>query len=397
MRRTLLSLVLATTLVSCGGSSQSSNLDGVPLQGNVLQTTVRVERRFLYALSREDGSVSGFVLETEAAGGHSHGHTHGKILAQHDHDHEHEHGDGDEAHAGLGATPLDSSPYTFPITPQDMVVGGAGETMFLLDRAGNLLAVRIDGFTGLLTPGQTTVTGVANPRLLRLSADGQAVAVLGDSLAVFALGGGGALAPAAGLDGTADWTDVRLNGQVGVGARPSGAIGFAWSPGARISAQPEVALPGGTRGGAAYAEAGVFLVNTADRSLSQLSQDGQGVLTPVASFTLPDSLTDPQTVCAIFGDDLLVGDSDSVALFHLHDGELEEEGHTEVDQTPSLLFPVPETNFVLAGHAQGEGYHVLEVGEDGLSVHEEAETERADVSAFGYAERTVQVTETVNL
>jgi hypothetical protein len=380
--------------VSCGNSG-SSSLDGNTLEGNFISTTVDVERRFLYSLNREEGSVSGFLVVSEEEGGHDHEHAHGQILAQHDHEHEGEGGEGE----GLELQELDSSPYTFGGAPPiDMVVDGEGRNLFLLEATGQLRGNAIDGFTGLLAAGDAQLTSVANPRFLRLSDSGDAVAVLGDSLAIFAIDENGRLSPAAVLDGTQNWTDVRLQEGRGVGATQTGALGFLWQVGDPLEPGPEVALPGGNRGQIAYAQAGVFVVNGEDVSVTQLSQNQEGSLSLTATFPLPQELSDPQALTALFdGEDLLVADSDSVVLLHPHQDELEEEGHADLDQKPTVLFAVPESAFVLAGHAEGEGYHLLEVGEEGLAVLGEYETEHAGVSAFGFAERFERITETVSL
>ena len=390
MRKAFFSLLVAVSLTACGGSG-SAGLDGSGISGNFISTTVEVERRFLYSLNREEGSVSGFLVVSEDEGGHDH--AHGQILAQHDHEPS---GEGGEV---LELQELDSSPYTFGgAAPIDMVVDGEGRNLFLLEASGELRANSIDGLTGLLTVGEAQATNVANPRFLRLSDSGDAMAVLGDSLAIFAIDENGLLSPAAVLDGTQSWTDVRLQEDRGVGATQTGAVGFLWQVGAPLDLGPEIALPGGRRGQIAYAQAGVFVVNGEDASVTRLSQNQQGSLALIATFALPEELTDPQALTALFdGEDLLVGDSDSVVLLHPREDGLEEEGHADLDQSPTVLFAIPESAFVLAGHADGEGYHLLEAGEAGLAVLGEFETEHAGVSAFGFAERFQRVTETVSL
>ena len=175
MRKTLFILILAAGLTSCGGSG-GSTLGGDNAQGNFISTTVDLEQRFLYALNSAEGSVSGFLISSgEEEGGHDHAHQ--AVLTQHDHDHDH--GGGEEPEEGF--IELDSSPYTFGgAAPIDMVVDGDGRTLFLLDSAGNLRPNTIDGVTGLLTQLDPIPTGVTNPRMLRLSNSGDAVAVLGD-------------------------------------------------------------------------------------------------------------------------------------------------------------------------------------------------------------------------
>lgn len=383
MRKYLTILILTASLSGCGGSG-SSTLQGVTGQGNFISTTVELEQRFVYTLNSDSGTVGAFVLESgEAEGEHSHAHA--RVLAQHDH--------GAEEEAGSELRELDSSPYTFPGNPPvGLAVDGSGRNLFLVDGQGQLSTNAIDGVTGLLTPGQTIASGVSNPRLLRISDSGDALAVLGDELAIFAIDEEGALSSRALVPTTQSWTDVRIAGDTGAAATATGAAGFRWSPGA-TSAVSEVVLPGATRGQVALAAEGVFVVNRDARSLSQLSLAGDGALTLVQTFPLSDDLLDPQTIAALFdGEDLVVGDSDTVVLLHPEGTDLEQEGTVAIDEVPTVLFPLPETSLVLAGHAQGAGFHVLEINDEGMSVLEEASPEQLGVSAFGQAVRVEQVT-----
>lgn len=388
MRKYLLILILTTALSGCGGSG-SSTLNGLSGQGNFISTTVELEQRFVYALNTDSGTVSAFAVESAEAEG-EHAHAHAKVLAQHDH----EHGTEEE---GTGLRELDSSPYSFPGNPPvGLAVGGDGRNLYLVDAQGSLSVNLIDGVTGLLTPGQSVATGISNPRLLRVSDSGDALAVLGDDLAIFALDDDGALSIGALVPNTQDWTDVRLQGDTGAAATASGAAGFRWSPGT-TSTTFEIVLPGATRGQLALAAEGVFVVNREDRSLSQLSLGNNGALTLLQTFGLPQDLLDPQTIASLFdGEDLVVGDDDSVALLHPDEAGLEQEGIVDIDEVPTVLFPLPETTLVLAGHAQGVGFHVLEVSEEGMTVLQETSPEQAGVSAFGQAFRVEQVTAIIN-
>jgi hypothetical protein len=406
MRRMILGLVLATSLNSCGGSSGTASLEGASLTGNSLSSTVRVERRFLYTLNQGEGTVSGFVLEESPAGHqHQHAHQHARVRPQQDLDHDHDHHDhdhpdepGDHDHPGLAPRELDGSPYNFPWRPLDLVIDRAGETMLVLDQQGQLQRLGIHGFSGLLTPLGEQPSGVERPRLLRLSEEGDSLAVLGDSLALFAVGTGGQLTPLTVLArDTRDWTDVRLAGGVGVAATPGGAVGFSWQ---LLSGEvlPEVPLPGDSRAQLALTPAGVFVLNRGDRSLSQLRQDRQGRLELLGTYHLPAELGDPQTLAALAGgEDLLVGDQASATLLALHEDHLDEHGHAFLGQTASVLFAVPQTSFVLAGHAAGWGFQVLELSANGLTVHEQLQQQRAGVSAFGWAQRVVEETRVINL
>ncbi len=420
MRKNLFILILAAGLTACGGSSGSSSLGGTTLSGNTISTTVDVTNRYVYSLNSEDGTVSGFALPAEeAAGGHDHsheGHNHKLVLAQddHDHDHEHEHEhdhEHEEEHTdhehehehGEGAgefslTELAGSPFVFPgVQPVDMLVSADGGALYLLGASGQVFPYTVQGGTGQLTPGTPVASFVNQPRFLRLSEDGRALAVVGERTTILTLGEGGAVSTRANAStsDTADWTDLRFDSEHGVAATSTGAAGFSWQPETAFTVQA-TALPGSIRGQAAYGEAGVFVVNTEDASLSLLEQADDGSLSVLATLALPEELTDPQTL-SVSGEELLVGDSDSVVLLHLHDDHFHEEGHVDIDQVPTVLFPVPETTSILVGHAQGEGYHVLEIAETGLVLVEEAGAEQHGVSAFGFAERVERITRTISL
>ena len=404
MRKNLLILLLATSLSACGGSS-SSNLGGQSLTGNVISTTVEVERRFVYAL--EEGRVHGFVIPSEDEGGHSHDHGHDHnhklVLAQHDHDHHHhdhdDHDDHDHDGEALELVELDGSPYTISgVAPIDMVVARQGRWMFLLEATGALTRVSIDGVTGGLQAQAQTATNISSPRFLRLSEDGNAVAVVGDSLAIYTIAENGSLSSSpAFADETEDWTDLQLRHNTGIASTAHGAVGFSWSPMALLDPQ-EIHLPGHSRGQALYTSHGVFVVNSDDQSLSQLSQDSQhGSLTLTGTFPLPEALHEPQTLTSLHdGEHLLVGGEHSVMLFHFHDDELEEEAHVDTHDRPTILFPVADTNSVLVGHAEGEGYHLLQLGDHGLELFE-GTLHQGGVSAFGFAQRLERLTRTLTL
>lgn len=440
MRKHLFILLLAAGLCACGGSS-TSTLGGQTLSSNVISTTVEVERRFVYALNREEGSVSGFVIPSDDEGGHGHhhhGHSHKMLLAQHDHDHDddhehdhdHHHDEGhdhdhhhdhdhdhhhdhdhdhehdhdhhhnhDHEEGGAELVELDGSPFSFAgITPIDMVVGGQGRQLFLLQRSGALTVVDIDGVSGRLSRRVDITTSVSNARFLRPSEDGNAVAIVGDSLAIYSVASDGSLSTSpAFVQNTQDWVDLRLRAGTAIATTPSGAAGFSWSPMALLDPQP-LELPGDARGQASYTADGAVVVNSDDGSLSELSQDQQsGRLTLLRTVPLPEQFERPFALTALFGgDDLLVGDADSVLLLHLHDGELEEEGHAELHEAPAVFFPLPDTNVVLVGHNEGHGYHVLRITDDGLQV-DEGEGSHGAVNAFGYAQRVELVTGTLTL
>lgn len=411
MRKNLFILILAAGLNACGGSG-SSSLGGTSLTGNTISTTVEVTNRYVYSLNAEDGTVSGFALPAEeAAGGHdhSHGHDHNHkmVLAQDDHEHDHEHdhdheGEHDHDHEGAEAefslTELDGSPFALSgVAPIDMAVSPDGSTLYLLGASGQLFSYSISAETGQLTARPAVGSFVSQPRFLRLSEDGDALAVVGERTAILALGQGGEISTRANAStsDTSDWTDLRFDSEHGVAATAGGAAGFRWQPETAFTVQ-EVALPGAIRGQAAYADGGVFVVNTENASLSLLEQGEDGSLNLLANLDLPDELTDPRTL-AVSGEEVLVADSDSVVLLHLHDDHFDEEGHVDIDQVPTVLFPVPETAAILVGHAEGEGYHVLEIGEDGLTLLEEAGSEQHGVSAFGFAERVARITRTITL
>lgn len=370
MRKTIVSILLmGFTLTSCGGSNDNSRLTGAGgVSGNFIRTTVNVERSFVYALSSQSSLLSGYVVAPAE--------------------------EGEEEESTFEITALDGSPFTLAQgSVVDLVSDGEGQSLYLLTASGQIDIWTIDGFTGLLTLTGQVSTPVANARLLRVSTGGETLAVLGDDLAVYAIGEGGLSAPAV-LQGTQAWTDVRLSGGMGVGATSAGAVGFTFSPGVTIAAQTALPLPGNSRGQAVYIGSDVYVVNTADRSVSQLSQQAGGPLTLEQTFPLPAGLADPQTICALSENDLLVGDSDSVARLHIDESNLSPEAEADLDQTPTVLFPVPDTDQVLVGHEQGFGFTVLTSNEDVLELSGEADDQQPGASAFAFARRAEEVTRT---
>lgn len=394
MRKTLLILLIAAGLSACG-TSGSSSLSSTAGSGSFLSSTVQLDQQFVYALSADQSQLVAYKIAGEEEGG-GHDHDHGHVHAQHDQDHDHDHGEADGS--GLELVELDGSPYTLPGgSALSLIVAAEGRALIVLFTDGTLRNYPINGVTGLLGDPVSLPSRVDNPRKLRLSPEGDAIAVLGDDLALFPVDENGQLAPLpAVVTHTQDWSDVALGHHGGAGATAQGAVGFSWERGGPVSTSSEVILPGTTRGGLAIAHDEVFVTNTEDQTVSQLSLDEEsGQLTLVKTFELPQEIEDPSTIAALFdGKDLLVGGTEAVVLLHHHEDELEEEGHVELDQTPSDFFSILETGFVLVAHADGEGFHLLRVGE-GLSVVSEFEEELSNFTSFGLARRieTVTVTE----
>lgn len=392
MRKTLLILLIAAGFSACGTSS-SSSLSSPAGSGSFLSSTVQLDQQFVYALSADQSQLLAYEISGEDEGG-GHDHEHGHVHAQHDHEHDH----GDGGSAGLELVELDGSPYTLPGGEAlSLVVVAEGRSLVVLFTDGTLRNYSINGVTGLLGEPTSLPSRVDNPRKLRLSPEGDAIAVLGDDLALFPVEANGELAPLPAIvTHTQDWSDVALGHHGGAGATAQGAVGFSWERGGPVSTSSEVILPGTTRGGLALAHDEVFVTNTEDQTVSQLSQNEEtGQLTLVETFELPEVIEDPSAIAVLFdGEDLLVGGTEAVVLLHHHEDELEEEGHAELDQTPSDFFSILDTGFVLVAHAEGEGFHLLKVGE-GLSVVSEFEEELANVTSFGLARRieTVTVTE----
>ena len=410
MRKTVFILLTALVLSACGGSSSSSFSSG-GLSGSYLSSTVRLDQQFVYALSSDNSQIAAYRVggESEGGHGHDHGHTHAQEVLAHEghdhedeHDHEHEDHGHDHDHGSSSGefelVELDGSPYSLSGGQAlSLVVAGNGRSVVVLFADGNLRSYPIDGVTGLLSEPTVLSSQVSNPRKLRLSEDGDVVAVLGDSLAIVALGDQGAVGTPTLLGGTQTWTDVVLGHHNGAASTAQGAVGFHWHEGGEIHASTEVALPGLTRGGLVITEDAVFVLNTADDSISELSQDEEGQLTLVKSTELPEEAHDPTTITALFGgEDLLVGGSHGLVLLHHHDGELEEEGHLDLDQVPTNLYSVPDSSYVLVAHANGEGFHLVEVAE-GLALVGEFESELAKITSFGAAHRVETVTVTEGL
>lgn len=385
MKKPLLSLFTALVLAGCGGSNGPSNptagFDFDNATGNFITTSVEVERKFVFVLNQNDNTVSGFFIpEFEEEG---HGHAHGRFLAQ-------------EEEGEIEFEELDGSPY--PLTggtAVDLVVDPTGRYLVVVDSAGELRSYAIDGFTGLLTLADQESTTVANPRRLAANSDGTSVAVLGDQISIHQVSDEGVFSIGSVADNTADWTDVKLDGANGIAATPAGVEGFQWTTGGTLFPRFSVALPGATRGELTFAEAGVFVVNRENNSVSQLEQAPNSELTLVDTFALPADLTDPVQIVALFdGEDLGVTDSDSFCLLHPEEGELEDEGCLDLPRVPNRLFALPESNVVFAGHATGNGSTQIEVSDEELEVHPEPGPGGNGPFGFGYAERVEIVTET---
>jgi hypothetical protein len=379
MKKLILISILAACLAGCGGSS--GGLSSVPGaeggEGNFLTTSVEVEQRYLYILNSGDGTISAFVFPATAEEGH--GHAHGRILAQ------------VEEEEGPQPVELTPSPFNLGHTPIDMGLI-ADSFLVTLDASSVVRVYELDGITGLLELRNEFNSAVPNPRRLRIS-DG--VAVLGDQLNVYGVDAAGNFLGPALFVNTATWVDVALEGGTGVASTPDGAVGFSWETGAINGPFAPVILPGATRGEVAYASEGVFVVNSADGSVSQLSQSADGQLTLANTFDVGPELATPTLITSVFnGEDLVVADHDSLALFHPGNGGLENEGEAALDRAPARLFHLPESEALYVGHATGDGTTTVLLEEAELHVIEEPGPGGQGPTAFGYAERFEIVTET---
>lgn len=418
MKRLTLIPFLMVLLAGCGGSGGSSLVpnSGGFQRGNFITSTVDVEQQFLYTLNR-DNTVSASVVSDEeeehAHGEHAHGdHAHREYVLReqahgdddHDHAHddeEHDHGDEDHEHSEseLLLRPLDGSPYTLSSTPLvDLAVSGDGTSLFLLESDGGLLQFAIDGLSGLLTPAPRIETNITGARLLKVSEDGRAVAVLGDQLAIFAINDDSLSEPAV-LEQTENWSDVAVSGTIGVGATADGAVGFSWSPDTFVSLSPAVSLPGTTRGQVAYAAERAYVLNSEDNSISSLDQERNSTLTLAATSSVDAALDDPDLLVATDNQNQLVAaDDDTVATFDIDADILTIGSSTEVEQAPTRLFTIVDTALILVGHSVGSGYTALTVDEDGeLEIAAEADPDEPGVVSFGYASRNERVTRTVEI
>ena len=396
MRKTLFILLMAVGLSSCGGSGSSASwLTTEGREGSFLSSTVELDQQFVYALSADRGELLAYKVAEEEAGGHDHGHVH----AQHDHDdeHDHEHEHDHEQGTDLDLVELDGSPYRLADgSAQSLVLVSGGKALIVLFSDGMLRSYPIDGVTGLLAEPSAVDSQVNSPRALRVSPEGDAVAVLGDSLAIFPLPEDGGLpSQPALLPDTANWSDLALGHHGGAGATVTGAIGFSWQRGGPITLGSETALPGTARAGLALSHDELFVVNSQDRSVSKLHFDeDNATLMLVETFSLPEELTDPSVVTVLSdGEELLVGGADALILLHRHDDDWEEEGHLELDQEITALYAVPSSNSVLVAHALGHGFHLVQV-EHSLTALAELAPEHSGITSFGVADRAEVVTVT---
>ena len=390
-------LLAALFLVGCGGSSGIENVSGgLDFENtNFLTTTTEVNRRFLFVFNRGESSVAAYLIGGEEDGGHDH--VHGRILAQDAHD-----------HGAVGEeeefTELDGSPYTLGTsTLVDVAVDPEGQFLVVLDQSGTLQSYGIDGVTGLLSMLDQQSTGVANPRLMGSSVRGHegsnheaTVAVLGDSISIHEVSEDGMFSEGSTRAGTNDWVDVALDGRNGVASTANGVASFQWAPGLDLFPFFELALPGSTRGGVTYSGSGVWVVNTENNSVSQLTQEANSEIALVQTFALPASLTGPRLIAPLFeGEDLGVADDDTFVLLHPEPGTLDAESEVALTRVPNRIFQIPETARILLGHDIGEGTTTVEIGEDEmLEMHDEVGPGHLGPFGFGYAERMGTVTAT---
>lgn len=190
-----LAILLAFLLCGCssGGGGETSTV----VSGSFIETTIQVERHFLYALNQASGDLSGYLVVEGEGGGH--GHEHERLLLQE----EHEHGGGEEEPAGtleeldrfpvpvaggfltrLASTPdgrylyvadrtagviwgfvvdglrgtlaaLDGSPFPVGGQPDDLVMHPDGGLLFVVDGASGELHWLQAAHDGRLIPGGT--------------------------------------------------------------------------------------------------------------------------------------------------------------------------------------------------------------------------------------------------
>jgi hypothetical protein len=370
---------LAICLAGCGGSGAAADLER-----NTVSTTIDLQQTFLYGLDRAQPSLTGSL-----------------VVPPEEEDEEDEAAaeEGEEAEEeGLSLLELAESPFPIPGAPVDLALAGSTGAIYVLDESGLVRQGRINDESGLPTLENEVPTGVQHPRLLRLSDSGDALAVLGDSLAVYQLGADGQLSAPSPLPDTRQWVDVRLEASLGAASTSAGAVSFRWSPGEPASPVANLALPGSRRGQLVDTGGALLVLNSEDNSLSELALDGNATLSLLSTEPLPEVGGEPRTLAALEdGQRLVVGGDHFVLLLERDEqGALQELGEVETAETPSALLPVPDTDFVLLGHSQTPGFEVLEAGQDG-PVLESAGPEQGPVSAFGLARRTVRVTRTVSL
>lgn len=381
MKRFTLGLCLCALLNGCGSGGLTDPVTGQMLDGNnFISTTIEVENQFLYLLNAQDNTVSGFAPLVEEEEEHSHSHAHGRILAQEEEE------DGEEYAEVAG------SPFSLSTTQLvDLAVLEDSGFLVLLDQNGTVKTYLVDALSGEPRFLSQRETGVLNPR--RLVADGSNIAVLGDRVAIHAVGTDGTFSAPAFVDDTTDWVDLKLNGEVGAASTDSGAIGFQWvGPGAIIPSTV-LTLPGATRGELVYAAEGLYVVNSADASVSRLAQSPNGELVLEDTFELPAGLVEPFLITTLFeGEDLLLADQDSASLLHPEDEELEDEGEVTLSAVPTRLFAQAEAPVVLVGLVGTEGTDIIHIEDDVLELHEERGPGGLQVTGMGLLETVGTVT-----
>jgi hypothetical protein len=381
MKKLIFSILAISILTGCGSSSgiASSGFGTDGAAGNFITTTVEVQSRYLYVLNQSDNTISAYILPQAEEG---EGHSHARLLAQSEEEE-------------LDTRELEGSPYTLSADTLVDIAVIRSEYLILLNDRGLTQTYSIDAVTGLLSLQTDRPSFVSNPRRMVVSADGTAIAILGDEMSLHQVDAAGALSAPSFLVNTQEWTDVELNPGVGVASTASGAVGFQWSPGSEPNPRFDLALPGATRGDLVYAGSSVYLVNRQDNSISELSQAANGDLTLIQTFDLPAELSEPNQIVSLFdGEDLGVTDADTFVLLHPEAGQLESEGSASLDRSPNRLFAVPESEYVLVGHSTGLGSSVIAIEPEGPELLDAVGPGGLGPSGFGYTEISGLVTQT---
>lgn len=389
MKKFITSLILAAALSGCGGGdgtvgAPTTTFDFENANGNFITTTVDVENRFFYILNRTDNNVSGLYAVT---GEDDHHHARA-VLPQ------------EAEEEGLELETLDGTPFLFGATQLvDLAVEPSGQFFFILDSTGTIRSYEINGLRGFLDLVASVPTGVTNPRRIAVSPDARGVAVLGDSVSIHAVASDGAIDATGSTEpNTQTWTDLDIQGRNGVAATPAGVLGFQWAPGAALFPQFPIALPGATRGETLYIGSTVYVANTADQTVSQLTQSGTSDLTLQQTFALPANLTAPVLLEAIEdGSELVVADTDTLSRFTIEAAALTEGATATLTRAPNRLFAPPEQEVLLVGHNTGAGTTQVILHEGELEVSPDPGPGGNGAFGFGFAERDETFTQTVNL
>lgn len=369
--------ILFLTLVGCGSSGGGISSTDSTVAGNFIETTVQLERAFVYALNSGSGSVSAFAAGGGQAEGGEHGHAHERVLAQeddHGHEDEDEHGHGEgeeEGHAG-DLTSLDGSPYFLGGSQiVDAATTPDGRFLYFADRGAAVVrGFAVDGVRGFLQP-QSPFTPGLTPDLLAMDEAGTFLLVAdagSNQVAILRIGSAGELSRAATLTLPATPHNVFMHEDLAVFSLSDRLASFSLDRlNGTLTPVSEAALPAGTYRGLVLHEELIFVAEQTSGVLSSFRLE-EAELTALSTLALPAGQQGPTALVAPEGRLFVANrDSNNISLLTLE----EESGEMTLGETVESQGEAPidlllvEGSALVVANSGSNNIATFEVSEEG--------------------------------